>query len=107
MSRLMISQHRSVEQKVLAELGKQRLLASASNPEPRAMTHDDLALLPYTANAIKAWACSRHCSHLSRLLWLLATKTKLCMHDTYHGPVLSSDLLTHAQDDRARNSAAL
>lgn len=53
MHRLMISQHPQVEQKVLEELRGLQLLATAEQPQPRSMTYDDIAQLPYTTHAIK------------------------------------------------------
>ena len=47
---------------MLAELDSLELLVTAARPHPRAMAYEDISLLAYTSNAVKACpSCSRPC----------------------------------------------
>lgn len=48
-----ISRYPHVEEKIVQELEKLGLLATASNPNPRDVTFDDLGRLPYLTCVIK------------------------------------------------------
>ena len=49
----MISQHKAVEAKVIAELQALGLMPTAGQPQPRILEYDDIARLVFTGNAIK------------------------------------------------------
>ncbi|CAL8464267.1 g3802 [Coccomyxa elongata] len=76
----MITQHPEVEAKVLAELASLGLMATITQPTPRAMEYDDIAKLTYTTNAIK---------ESMRMLPVLADGTnRTTLKDTWLGPHL-------------------
>ena len=49
----LLSQHRDVEARVLAELQEVGVMASATNPTPRPLEYSDLAKLPYLQAVVK------------------------------------------------------
>ena len=59
--RFCVSQHPQVEAKIVEELGRHGLLATADAPQPRPLQYEDLSRLTYLNLVIKVWSGSLTC----------------------------------------------